>query len=374
MNDLVATVSAGGPRAEALQSLHYALQDLWQYGGNALVAWIPRRDSIEVLTVPKIRLFSTRALPRRVFAGDRLMGRQTFTEVADALGIQPIELRLALPVGGGDDALSAEAVEEVFANFAVTKADHRAVILIDIVSFSKFSPEEQASQLATLDFALNIAVEAAREKGIGMDISRSTTGDGFYAWNSEKGTEADLNLFVMLAMFMTYYSSLRRRVTVPAAVPAIRTAVSIGSHYAYHQPRRDLKRSDEYIVGDVTISVARLIGMTRADQIIIGEFHRPDDATGEMLSTDAFVRRVSDRLAALDDVRVMGSRLNKFSVYLTGPRQADGSYRPQKLRITDKHGLEHFGYNGKINVFLDAGEAFYCGLQHADLLGRPKEE
>src|SRR4051812_4850157 len=118
-----------GKHGPALRALHETLYSLWQFGGNALVAWIPTRFGIEVLTVPKIRLFSTKLLPRRVFAGERLMGRQTFAEVAEAFGIQAIELRLEAPVGEGEDAIPPELVEQVFANFAVTKTDHRAVIL-----------------------------------------------------------------------------------------------------------------------------------------------------------------------------------------------------------------------------------------------------
>jgi hypothetical protein len=298
-----------------------------------------------VLTVPKIRLFNTPFLPRRVFSGDRLMGRQTFSEVAEKLGIQSLELRLALPVGGEEGMLRTSQVEAVFRHFAVSKTDHHAVILLDIVGFSKYSPEEQASQLATLEFALNVAAEVAQEKGFPIETARSTTGDGFYVWGLDKGIEADINLFVMLAMFLTYLSTLRQRATVAAAVPTIRTAIGIGSHYSYHQPGREPGSTAEYIVGDVTISVARLIGKCRANQIVIGDFHRPDDETGETLSVEAFVQRVAQRLEKITDLTIFGQRVQRFSFYLTGPRQPDGSFRSQKLRIVDKHGFEHFGYN-----------------------------
>jgi hypothetical protein len=53
---------------------------------------------------------------------------------------------------------------------------------------------------------------------------------------------------------------------------------------------------------------------------------------------------------------------------LTGPKGADGRYRRQKLKIVAKHGIEHFCFNAKVNAFLAAGEPFYGGLRHADLL------
>lgn len=366
MNDSVGGVSVDNQTAASLRALHGALYDLWQLGGVALVAWRPTRDGLEVLSVPKIRLFNAKDLPRRVFAGDRLMGRQTFTEIAAALGIQSTELRALQPIGDQPGALPTAAVETVFAQFAVTKTDHRAVILIDIVGFSRFSPEEQACQLATLEFALNIAAEAAREQGLELELGKSTTGDGFYVWNRCKGFAADVNLLAALVLFLTYLSLLRRRVKIAAAVPTIRTAVSIGSHYSYRQPDREGRRDAEYIVGDVTISLARLMVQAAAEQIVIGEFQRPNDQTGETLSSDRFVQAVADRVAEMKELSILGNPLQRLAFYLTGPKLADGSFGIQKLRIVDKHGFEHTGYNGKINVFLQSGETFYCGLQHGD--------
>jgi hypothetical protein len=357
----------------SLRALHQTLYSLWQFGGNALVAWVPTRFGIEVLAVPKIRLFNTPNLPRRVFLGERQMGRQTFAEVADAFGLQPIELRLDQTVGDDPDALPPALVEQVFNDFAVSKTEHRAVVLLDIVGFTRFSPEEQASQLATLEFALNIAVEAGREQGLSLDIARSTTGDGFYMWNREKGVAADVNLFATLVMFMTYHSLLRRRVKAAAAVPTLRTAISIGSHYNYRQPNRDGTQNAEYIVGDVTISLARLIQRTSAEQIVVGDFQRPDDRSEHTIAADGFLQLVGEQLAGIKGLSILGNPLQRFAFYLTGPRQTDGNFGIQKLKIVDKHGFEHFGYNGKINIFLESGESFYCGLQHADLVAAMAE-
>lgn len=372
MSDSVPAAAVTGEQAASLRALHRALFDLWQFGGNALVAWMPSRSGIEVLTVPKIRLFNAKDLPRRVFAGDRMMGQQTFNELARALGVQSLELRLPQPIDDGTYGVPAAAIEPVFSRFAVTKTAHHAVVLLDIVGFSRFSPEEQACQLATLEFALNIAVEAAREQGIAVDASRSTTGDGFYVWNRDKGLEADVNLAAALVMFLTYHSVLRNRVKMASAVPTLRVALSIGSHYNYRQPDREGTRETEYIVGDVTIALARLMQHIAAEQIVIGEFQRPDDATGEILSADRFVQLVARRLAEIKGISVLGNPLQRFSLYLTGPRLADGTFGIQKIRIVDKHGFEHFGYNGKVNVFLESGETFYCGLQHDDLAGTPQ--
>lgn len=366
MNDLAETNALATRAGEALHQLLYAL---WQFGGNALVGWMPTSRGIEVLTVPKIRLYNTPDLPRRAFAGERLMGPNTFSQVAASLGIEPVEVRFDHPIGGGPDSISTATIERIFETFAVVKSSQRAVALIDIAGFSRCSPEQQGSQLSTLEFALNIAAQAAREQGIDVADSRSTTGDGFYVWNRNKGLEADIDLFVLICLFLTYHAVLRRRVTVAEAVPRLRIVLGIGSHYTYHQPGPTTAQRIDYIVGDITIHLARLIGRSRPDQMMISDFVRTEDAAAN-LPAAAFVDRVSARLAAIETLTVLGNPLDHFSIYLTGPRLADGSFGRQKFRIVDKHGFDHLAYNGKLNIFLKTGDSFYCGLQHADLVAR----
>ncbi len=352
----------------AIRALHQTFYDLWQFGGNALVGWLPTLNGIEVLTMPKIRLFNTASVPARTFAGKRRMGPRTFAEIAEAFGIQAVELRLDQPIGDGPGQLPLTLVEAVFSRFAVSKTSHRAVMLIDIVGFTKYTAEQQASQLASLEFALNIAGEATREQGIEIDLARLTTGDGFYVWNRAKGTEPDLALFVAFVMFMTYHALLARQVRMPGAVSTLRAAIGVGSAYGHHQPNRDGTRDIEYIGGAINITLARLLQRTAANQIIVGDFQRPDDETGRLLPSDDFVRRASERLAGIKGLDILGYPVERFAFYLTGPRRDDGSYGIQKLRVVDKHGFEHFGYNAKINTFLGSGESFYCGLQQAELV------
>src|SRR5258708_15163174 len=144
----------------AIRALHQTFYDLWQFGGNALVGWLPPLNGIEVLTMPKSRLFNTASVPARTFAGKRRMGPRTFAEIAEAFGIQAVELRLDQPIGDGPGQLPLTLVEAVFSPFAVSKTSHRAVMLIDLVRFTKYTAGQQPSQLASLEFALNIAGEA----------------------------------------------------------------------------------------------------------------------------------------------------------------------------------------------------------------------
>ena len=239
---------------------------------------------------------------------------------------------------------------------------------MDIVGFSKHTPEAQASQLSTLEFALNIAEESCKQKNLPMEMRRSTTGDGFYIWNRRTGPDADIALFVLMSLFLTYYSGLKRAITEKDAAPDIRTAASCGSHYSFYNPGRDvLYTSDEYIVGDVTISVARLIGKTNTHQIVIGAFTRPGPNATQDYTPEIMIRLASKELEKFNGMPLFGSPVERFSFYLTGPKSQDGRFKNQKMRVIDKHGFEHICFNGKVNVFVEGDDPYYTGWQHSDL-------
>jgi class 3 adenylate cyclase len=355
-----------GENTAALAHLDDVLSGLWGFGSNALVGWTPSPRGMEVISVPMVRLYRSGEGHRRIFSGDRIMGRATFRAVAAALDVEPVELFLHRPVSDDASGLSVADVDAVFSKFAVTKTRQRGVFLLDIVGFSLYSPEEQASQLAALEFALNIANETARRQGTTVDLARSTTGDGFYVWNREKGLDADLQLFCVFALSLVYLATLRQAMGNVSYVPEIRCCFGIGSHYSYNDA--DHRRDADYIVGDVTISLARLIGKARAGQILISRFARQFEDGTETLGTRDFIMRAVTMFERFRDIRIAGAPLEKVSIYLTGPRQDDSTFRIQRLRVTDKHGLSHHCYNAKVNVMTVGGQLIYCGLQHDDLL------
>lgn len=348
-------------------SLRQALVSLWRFGSNALVAWTPSSAGIEILTVPTTKLFELGQSHRRIFTGERHAGRQTFDEIAAAANIQPIELRLSIPIGDAPGQFSTAAVEDLISPFTVTRTEQRAVFLLDIVGFSKLAPEQQASQLTTMEFALNLAAEVVARRGETITMRRSTTGDGFYVWNAAKGVAADVSLFVTMVVFLTFIGSLARTASAHS-VPVVRTCFGIGSHYTYRQPTPDGRLVNEFIVGDVTISLARLIGAARANQILIGGFVRQDEGDRK-IDVKGFLDLALKRLEWMRGFNVLNSTIDRLTLYLTGPKGEDGAFRAQRLRVIDKHGFEHHCYNAKLNVFPSAGEPFYYGLQHTDLGG-----
>lgn len=349
------------------QQLHGIFYDLWRFGSHALVGWRPSRLGIEIITVPKARLFADHGRHLAVFGESGLMAGGALDEAARLLEAQPVELRLERPIGPGPGEIPYTLVEQAFQLFTVAKTLHRAVLLMDIVGFSKAAPEQQAAQLTSLEFSLNLAEEMARAHGLGVSFRRTTTGDGFYVWNERSGLRADIDFFCAVAIFQILFAALRRTATDAGAVPALRLCLSIGSHFLYHQPRKDGSDGGAFIVGDVTIQVARLIGTALPGQIMVGDFRRPLGLGHGLCDSETFLRAVSERLATLKELRVLGYRIDRVSFYLTGPREADGRHAPVLITITDKHGFEHRCYNAKLNAFAEQGEPYYCGLQHGEL-------
>lgn len=296
------------------------------------------------------------------------MGRSTFETVRAALGLQSIELRLDLPVGDGPGQVPPAEIERYVSPYAVTRTERRAVALIDIVGFSKLDPAQQASQLATLEFALNLAAETAAAHGLAAELVRSTTGDGFYVWSAAKGLEADEDLFALAILFVLFSAAMRRSIEVPAAAPEIRLCIGIGSHYTYRRAASGEPASSEFIVGEITITLARLMSAARPGQILVSDFCRARDGGGAPVGPQSLLTRAVERLAFVSSLALLGHPIAGLKVYLTGPKRGD-AFAVQRLRVTDKHGLAHDCFNLKVNVGLTDAEPHFCGLRHQDVMG-----
>ena len=341
---------------------------LWRFGSVALVGWRPCPAGVEILIAPVARVLEQADRHRRLLSGRRMMGSRTFEEVATQLCVQPIEIRLEVAVGSASDALSQDSIEAAVAPFSIQTTAQRAVFLVDIVGFSLLSPTQQALQVSTLEFALNLACAAASKQRPAAAFLRTTTGDGFYVWAAEKGVDADLSLLTVLTVALSVLAFLRLSPAAHSA-PVIRSCFSIGSHYTYHQPKPDGSADREFIVGAVTIELARLIGAAKPHQVLIGDFRRQEQ-DGPALDPTAFLERASANMALLRGLNLTGSLIERIAVYLTGLHEDSGEFRPDSIEVIDKHGLPHRCFNMKINVFLDGAEPFYCGLQHRDLLSQ----
>ena len=349
-----------------LLALNTQLHDLWRIGSNALVGWRPSGRGISVIVAPITQLFQLSAGHPRIFSGSRLMGPETFDAVARTLGVGPVEVPLEAAVGDGAAERSPRMIEKIFSRYAVSRTEHRAVLLIDIAGFSLIAPEQQAAQLTALEFALNLAEDTAHRLGMPIDLARSTTGDGFYLWNREKGFDADIGLCGYFMLMLAAHAALQDRIS-PSCNPIIRSCFGIGSHFGFHHVDSLGTARQEYIVGDVTIQLARLMEHAERNQILFADFFRCRDGDDQPLGTSAFLECAAAMSRRLGGVKFGAHEIDTVSVYLTGPKNENGSFDVRRLKVVDKHGMEHFAYNAKVNFFLRDREPIYLGLQDRHL-------
>lgn len=349
---------------------------LWDLGAKSLLGWRPCDGGIEVLMLPYDVIVGRAAEFSRLLRGPRLMGARTFETARSLTDAEPVCLPTPIPIEETGEL--ARRVERVLRRYSVTETRHRAVGLLDIVGFSKLEPMHQVAQLNSLQQSISSAHRALQNVGIGIDLARSTTGDGYYVWNREKGLRADLGAYLVMLLAITD-NMLARRARGRELVPTIRSCFSIGSHFSYYEVERLRPAEHRYIVGDVTILLARMMDKCLPGQILIGDFRRPVDGLGE-LGAVTFATRASGLVAKLPSARLRDGELTRARCYLTGRRREEGRFGISRFYIRDKHGFRHAAYNQKFNVYLrprqgtDEPDAVFLGRQHEDLADFKAEE
>ena len=127
------------------------------------------------------------------------------------------------------------------------------------------------TQLNSLSYSLNSAHAKMLEKDLGINFARSSSGDGFYIWNRDHGLEANVNLYHFMHIVLAD-NAIARSKAVSRAVPRLRACFHVGSCYEFHQAEGLNPTIHDFIVGDVTIELARMIEAAMPGQILVGEF------------------------------------------------------------------------------------------------------
>ncbi len=118
---------------------------------------------------------------KTLLSARRCLTRAQLTKVSRLSNVEPTHLALREPLK--NTAAQNEIIEQMIKRYSITYVPNRGVSLFDIVGFSLLSPFEQMMQLNSLSYSLNSAQAKLLTKRIGVDFSRTTTGDGFYIWN-----------------------------------------------------------------------------------------------------------------------------------------------------------------------------------------------
>ncbi len=369
-----------------LVHLERCLNDHWSLGQNSILSWAPLEDGLLILVVPHYAIAEYTAaptddprLPKRVSArfitelisGDRQLTIAQIQKVAKLLDIEPVFIPLRQPLTG--HFVETEIIEKMIRRYGINYVASRAVTLFDIVGFSLLTPFEQMTQLNSLSYSLNSAHAKMLEQDIGINFARSSSGDGFYIWNRDHGLEANVNLYHFMHIVLAD-NAIARSKAVSRAVPRLRACFHVGSCYEFHQAEGLNPTIHDFIVGDVTIELARMIEAAMPGQILVGEFvaELPEQGFGEeetQLDLDAvtFLQRAQGNLSKLSGLELSGEKVTAIKCYLTGERQENGEFSIRRLQIKDKHGLSRTVYNAKVNIYRELAEPILLGIEDKKL-------
>lgn len=369
-----------------LVHLERCLHDHWSLGQNSILSWAPLDDGLLILVVPHYAIAEYTAaptddprLPQRVSAtfitelisGDRQLSIAQIQKVAKLLDIQATFIPLRQPLTG--HSVETQIIEKMIRRYGVNYVASRAVTLFDIVGFSLLTPFEQMTQLNSLSYSLNSAHAKMLEQDIGINFARSSSGDGFYIWNRDHGLEANVNLYHFMHIVLAD-NAIARSKAVSKAVPRLRACFHVGSCYEFHQAEGLNPTIHDFIVGDVTIELARMIEAAMPGQILVGEFIAEvvGQANGEeesQVNLDAitFLQRAQGNLSKLSGLELSGEKVTAIKCYLTGERQENGEFSIRKLLIRDKHGLSRTVYNAKVNIYRELAQPILLGIEDKKL-------
>ena len=368
-----------------LTHIEGALRNHWKLGQNSILSWAPLDQSLLILVVPHYAIAEYTSplgdsLPPRVsprfitelISGDRQLSISQMQKVARLLDIEPRQIPLREPLAGND--IETQIIEKMIRKYGINYVPSRAVTLFDIVGFSLLTPFEQMTQLNSLSYSLNSAHSKMLEQDVNIDFARSSSGDGFYIWNRDEGLEASVNLYHFMHIVLAD-NAIARGKSASKAVPRLRACFHVGSCYEFHQAEGLNPTTHDFIVGDVTIELARMIEAALPGQILVGDFMADIESyldTGETKvepNVDAvtFLERAQGNLSQLSGMELSGERVTAIKCYLTGENMGAGQFNIRRLTIRDKHGLSRVAFNAKVNIYRETAQPILLGIQDKKL-------
>jgi hypothetical protein len=357
--------------ADQRKELYDRLREVWGLGANVAIAWRAALGGIELVYLPTLALPMAAKHYAGLFDRARHVGDETQYRALMDAGCRTVLARLSFPVQ--EDVATVKQMEAILRHYTVTHSQCRAVALFDIVKFSLQSSFVKISFINVLSYYLNLAAARVEAAGLPIDLTMSTTGDGFYAWNRTDGLAADLALFYTAGLALAYnqFALMEARYDT---LPDLRCCFDFGEHYEFYQASGTKPDARGYIVGDVTIGLARLISAALPKQFLVGNGAREVhlDASGDatrahrinLPSFFAFARKNARLLVGspLGDAEICA-----IDPQLTGETVSDREFSIRKYSVTDKHGMSHRCFNANFEVADSLGRRVLAGLAAGDL-------
>ena len=357
-----------------------ALHGNWELGRNLILLWAPDGNGIMLLVVRHYRVgeiaqeavsLSIEKLRmeflEKIFSQWKMVTRKDLKRAAGMFGAKPVSIPLPFTPGEG---LSNELINGLLRRYSISRVRDRAVVLLDIVGFSLLSPLEQVTQLNSLSYSVNAAHSKLISRNVILNFARSTTGDGYYIWNRASNIKANVDLYNFMHLILAD-NAIARQKSKSRTTPLLRACFHVGDHYEYYQAESLSPSTFSYLVGKVTIELARMIEHTLPRQILVGDFSvpMPNPDTGELERIDSieFIRRTRDNLTRLSGLILAGDTVDSIKCYLTGSPCRDGGFSIKKYKVSDKHGLSRYVYNAKVNIHRQSAETLFLGIQDSDI-------
>ena len=374
------------------------LRRVWSLGRNIILSWAAAPGGIMLLIIPHYQItkfvttyslvptfkpvyFGDRAVAGTasgkfvsgLLTGSRLVKPEQIASVANLMGVAPVHVPLSQPDVLAE--LSADIVDMLVKRYSMSYRTDCAVALFDIAKFSLYTPLEQMTLLNSLAYSLNSAHAKLLGQRYKVDFARSTTGDGFYIWNRDAGPESNKHLYHLMQLTLADNAIALGHARGNNTAPKLKAAFHVGSCYEFYQYEALHPTPYNYIVGDVTIELARLIAGASPGQILVGDFRTKGEYHGgdgvseaPVLTAPRFIQDLQDSLSNLRGVSLSGEAVESIRCYLTGPSLGNDSFDITRLRITDKHGLSRIAFNAKVNIYRETAQPIFLGLRHADLV------
>ncbi|MFK7731852.1 MAG: hypothetical protein AB8B48_09585 [Pseudomonadales bacterium] len=369
-----------------LRFLEKAIHERWALGQNIVLCWTPCRSGIDLLMAPHyflgayaatqdeddsaeradVRAEENRDYVRELISNSRLMKQDEFKRAEQRLELQRTSLKLPIPLS--EEPHIVDQVEDIVKRHSISFVASRAVLLFDIVDFTLFSPFEQTSQLTSLSYSLNSAYNKLQQMGIDIDFRRTTTGDGFYVWARSAEAISTIHLFQFMLLSIAD-NAIAKRKSVGNTVPIIRTGFHVGSHYEFYQAEALNPTMNSYIVGEVTIELARMLDLAQAGQIFVGDFKAQIPTSNRdgayLIDVDAqkFLERVTRNLEGFKGLVLSDEEVVAIHAYLTGETGISAGQVARRFKITDKHGRSRYAYNLRCNIHIKNSKTIIMGLQ-----------
>lgn len=363
-----------------LKSLETSLEALWELGRNLVLGWCLRKDGIDVLVLPHYDLGHVEHLRadarndadgfyRALLTGPKRISVRDLRRAERALDC--ISSHIPLPgLAHLRGRKHLTALEQAIGRYGVSYFQSRAVALFDIVGFSKLSAFERLAQLNSLVYSCNAAQSKFSQRSSRFDFATSPTGDGFYVWNRDEGVHANTDLYSYVHLILADNALARQRTGARSdGAPLLKTAFYIDSYYEFFHSQGLRPSSFTFVVGDVTIALARMIDRAVPGQILIGDFKRGDrdGADASHLDTMQFIDEVQPRASMLKGLKLSGQEVEDIRCYLTGHRLSHDTFTTRRFKLTDKHGYERVVYNAKVNIHRRHASPIFLGLPDAEL-------